>query len=59
MLYTETLCCKQREEGVKVMGLLLQSFINGNPQDISMRLFAFESMPLVVGGAATLGIFDN
>ena len=34
MLYTETLCCKQREEGVKVMGLLLQSFINGNPQDI-------------------------
>ena len=41
------------------MGLLLQSFINGNPQKFTVRGFSLKAVPLVVSGAAFLRIGDN
>ena len=52
----EALLGKQSEERIEVMGLLLQRFINGNSQKLTVRRFSLKSMPLVISGAATLRI---
>ena len=50
---------KQGEKGIKVMGLLLQRFINGDTQHLPMGGFSLEPMPAMVCRVATLGIFNN
>jgi len=41
------------------MGLLLQSFVNGNTQDFSVGWFSLKAVPLIVSRTATLRIFND
>ena len=59
VFYFEALLCKQGEKRLEVMGPLLQGFVNGHPQNLTMGGFSLITVPLVVGGAATLRLFDN
>ena len=54
----EALIGKKRKERIEVMGLLLQSFINGNSQNFTVRDFSLKAVPLVISGAAVPRIFN-
>lgn len=52
----EALLGKQSEERIEVVGLLFQSFINGNTQNLTVRGCSLKTTPLVVSGAAARGL---
>lgn len=49
----------KRKERIEVMGLLLQGFIYGNSQNLTVGGFALKVVPLVVGRTSTLGILHH
>lgn len=58
VFHIEALLGKKRKERIEVVGLLLQSFINGNTQKFTVRGFPLKAVPLVVSRTATLRLLN-